>query len=236
MKDGIYLAIAIVCFLIIIFSCASTMHKPKKPDQGNTTPASITTLASPASPAPLAPPASPNQSGVSGVSGVSGIQLTASDVATVDEKPQSTYLIPRDTSVPTSMPIVGQADLWTSLSPDEKMDYLVQRYFEYDTGSADDTKTTEENKYISSLPQSDSCSDDYDDCPAWASAGECDINPEFMLYHCQSSCKSCALTLQQKQNVTAILNTRQPPSCVYHGAEYPGPTPYNQKVLTYYNA
>lgn len=212
MKDGISLAIAIICFLIIIVLLAS--RKKEYETSGS--------------------PSSSEEGG-----------LANADLLTRDSQPALPYLIPKDTSVPAptvlksmdKFPLVGLAETWDTLPQNEKIDYLFQRYLEYDVGGKEDNaKTIKENQYIEGLPQDDSCSDDYDGCPAWAAAGECDINPEFMLYHCQASCKSCALTLQQKQNVTAIFNSRTPPACVYHGAEYPGPPPYIQKVLTYYNA
>lgn len=132
-----------------------------------------------------------------------------------------------------SGPLVGTASTWANLSDDEKITYLVDRYLGYDNAAPADKKVADQNTYIQSLPQDASCTDDYDDCPTWTANGECDINPEYMLYHCASSCKSCALTLQQKQNVTAIMNTRKPLSCVYHGNQYPGPYPYIRDLETY---
>merc|ERR1711924_292650 len=35
------------------------------------------------------------------------------------------------------------------------------------------------------------CSDLESDCAAWASAGECEKNPSWMLQHCPVSCSSC---------------------------------------------
>lgn len=35
------------------------------------------------------------------------------------------------------------------------------------------------------------CSDDRDQCPAWAAAGECTNNPKFMLKSCKQSCGEC---------------------------------------------
>lgn len=133
-----------------------------------------------------------------------------------------------------TQPLVGSAKLWEDLSPDEKLDYLVTKYLGYNTGEVENqTKIQNQNQYILSLPQSDDCNDDYADCPSWASNGECDINPEYMLYNCKKSCKSCALNPQQRENISEIFNSRNPPSCVYHGKEYPGPLPEMLKVLNY---
>jgi hypothetical protein len=132
-----------------------------------------------------------------------------------------------------SAPLVGTARTWQEMSPDEKIDYLVTRYLNNDYQTSENKKTLENNKYISTLPQNSDCKDDYDDCPSWAANGECDINPEYMLYNCKSSCKSCALTPQQMANVTSIMNNRNPPSCVYHGKPYPGPFTYYYNMLEY---
>ena len=35
------------------------------------------------------------------------------------------------------------------------------------------------------------CHDDSANCTAWASAGECGKNPNYMNYHCQKSCDTC---------------------------------------------
>jgi hypothetical protein len=130
-------------------------------------------------------------------------------------------------------PLVGTAQTWQDLSPDEKLDYLVTRYLSYDVKDSVSNKVTQENNYIATLPQSADCNDDYDNCPAWAANGECDINPEYMLYNCKKSCKSCALNPQQLATVTAIMNSRTPPGCSFHGEPYPGPFNYYYNMLAY---
>ena len=35
------------------------------------------------------------------------------------------------------------------------------------------------------------CADDDDGCKTWAAAGECDKNPDYMLYSCRRSCAVC---------------------------------------------
>jgi hypothetical protein len=87
-----------------------------------------------------------------------------------------------------------------------------------------------ENAYIRSLPKSRDCENKYDGCEAWATDGECSINPEYMLYNCPSSCQACALNDQQKYNVTYIYNTRDPAGCVYHGEDYPSVTRYMDQL------
>jgi hypothetical protein len=84
-----------------------------------------------------------------------------------------------------------------------------------------DEEIARENEYIRGLPRSTNCDDKYEGCPVWASKGECIINPEYMLYDCPKSCEACALNSQEKYNVTYIYNKREPPSCVYHGEDYP---------------
>lgn len=143
----------------------------------------------------------------------------------------SNYLVPYDYSTPIN---ATTANVWTDLTEGEKLNYLVDRYFANDTEERSDA-VSKQNQYIKNLPRSSECPDSYDGCPAWALAGECDINPEFMLYNCPKSCQSCKLSPQQKQNVTAIMNNRDPPGCVYHGIEYPGPTAYREKTIDYYN-
>jgi hypothetical protein len=136
--------------------------------------------------------------------------------------------------VPTNpTPLVGTANTWQEMSEDDKLNYLVSRYLDYDVKDEVSQKVQSENALIAALPQDGNCKDNYDGCPGWAANGECDINPEFMLYNCKSSCKSCALNDQQLEDVTHIMNTRSPPSCVYHGAPYPGPFRYTFHLLEY---
>jgi hypothetical protein len=163
------------------------------------------------------------------------IKLDPMPIATQDPKPGNMFLIPQDYATPSSIPgtpVVGTAASWDKLSDTDKINYLVGRYFEYDsTETKNKELQTAQDQYIASLPQDGNCNDNYNGCAEWAASGECDINPEFMLYNCSSSCKSCKLTSQQKQNVTAIFNSRAPPSCVYHGEAYPGPDQFMEKVF-----
>lgn len=140
---------------------------------------------------------------------------------------------PAPVAVAEPFPLVGTARTWQEMSPDEKIDYLVTRYLNNDHLAEANPKILQQNQFIASLPQDGNCKDDYDGCKSWAANGECDINPEYMLYNCKSSCKSCALTPQQTEKVTAILNSRSPPGCSYHGAPYPGPFNYYYNMLEY---
>jgi len=89
---------------------------------------------------------------------------------------------------------------------------------------SENLKKKAENAFIASLPLSTACNDNFTDCPKWAAAGECVINPEYMLYNCAKSCQACALNEQQKYDLVKIYNTRTPANCVYHGEDYPSTT------------
>lgn len=117
----------------------------------------------------------------------------------------------------------------------EKVQFIIDTYF---TSHSDDEEVAQsqgkEDAYINSLPVSDQgCTDDYDDCQKWADNGECTINPEYMLYACPKACKACALTPQQKHDVTVIYNQREPARCVNHGENYPGNFPYINRMYDY---
>ena len=129
--------------------------------------------------------------------------------------------------------LITTANTWQDMSPNEKLDYLVIRYLGTDAKSSSNPKVIEQNKYIASLPQDSNCLDNYDKCPTWAANSECDINPEYMLYNCKKSCKSCSLNPQQLYDVTRIINSRAPPSCSYRGESYPGPLNYYLHLLQY---
>jgi hypothetical protein len=124
------------------------------------------------------------------------------------------------------------------MAEDEKLQFIMNTYFnELDSGDdAEAEKKKHEDAFINSLPVNANCTDDYDDCPTWAGNGECVVNPEYMLYHCAKSCQSCALTPQQKFDLSVIYNSRPyTGACVYHGkgASYPGPDKYIQKEYSY---
>jgi hypothetical protein len=44
---------------------------------------------------------------------------------------------------------------------------------------------------VSNLPIVDPCHDSHVDCEFWASIGECDVNPNYMLNSCAKSCGVC---------------------------------------------
>jgi hypothetical protein len=123
------------------------------------------------------------------------------------------------------------------LTDGEKIQYIIDHYFEspQETGTDTAARIARENTYIKSLPQNSSCSDDYNDCATWAANNECIINPEFMLYHCPSSCAACSLTPQDKWNLVQIYNNRDPPNCVSRGRGYPDPNRTLQQFYSYFN-
>lgn len=92
--------------------------------------------------------------------------------------------------------------------------------------TAEDLRKKRENEYIDSLPEDSGCSDKFSSCKDWAAAGECSVNPEFMLYNCANSCQACKLSPTQKYNLVKIFNSRDPVTCVYHGEPYPDSNNY----------
>ena len=66
------------------------------------------------------------------------------------------------------------------------------------------------------------CSDTYSDCQKWADAGECEINPEYMLFACPGACKACDLSATEKREIAVKASKLPLPGCVYHGESYPG--------------
>ena len=52
--------------------------------------------------------------------------------------------------------------------------------------------TIETHRKESNLAKrSKTCKDEHENCGVWASSGECDINPGYMLNHCKISCDVC---------------------------------------------
>jgi hypothetical protein len=45
------------------------------------------------------------------------------------------------------------------------------------------------------------CTDSNSDCPGWASDGECEANPNYMLSNCQLSCNTCYTTTEAPTTV-----------------------------------
>ena len=122
---------------------------------------------------------------------------------------------------------------YDQMTESEKVNTIIQTYFEASSESKDVESNKKENDYIKNLPRDSNCADNYVDCKKWADSGECVINPEFMVYNCKSSCESCSLTPQQLYNVTAIYNDRDPPGCAFHGFSYPDPITFRRDVLNY---
>ena len=48
-----------------------------------------------------------------------------------------------------------------------------------------------ESSKIRQSSKTEDCVDNNDDCPNWASIGECEANPSYMLSNCKLSCKVC---------------------------------------------
>jgi len=126
---------------------------------------------------------------------------------------------------------------WNNMTPSEQAQYIINAYFHGDPVAREtkvDPVKTADKEFVQSLPKSEvGCSDMYLECPQWAANQECEINPEYMLYNCAKSCKSCALNDQQKSELIRIYNDRDPPHSVYHGKNYPGPFPYLYHLYNY---
>lgn len=85
------------------------------------------------------------------------------------------------------------------------------------------------------IPPSGTCSDRWKGCAKWAADGECDINPEYMLWNCPSSCNSCNMTDDQKYKIVIDQNQKAPAHCVYHPeGDYPSPDEYMFRMRSYY--
>mmetsp|Transcript_512 Transcript_512/g.767 ORF Transcript_512/g.767 Transcript_512/m.767 type:complete len:514 (-) Transcript_512:113-1654(-) len=57
--------------------------------------------------------------------------------------------------------------------------------------------------------KSPACGDSHENCENWASLGECNANPAFMLPNCRSSCKTCDLDGKELENIIMeTLNKR----------------------------
>src|ERR1700678_419838 len=124
---------------------------------------------------------------------------------------------------------------WDSLSDGEKIQYIADTYFNVvPPPTGEDQQTIMDDNYINSLTYDSTCDSDlFKECPNWASDGECEINPEYMLYNCTKSCKACKLTAENKAKLTQIYNTRSPKHCVYHGTDYPGEFKYLNNLYEY---
>jgi hypothetical protein len=104
----------------------------------------------------------------------------------------------------------------------EKLQYAIDNYFKK-RKTEEDTKKDETKKIIQDIPRSDvGCEDEYDECAEWAANGECEVNPEYMLYNCTKSCKVCGVSKKEKSKLIKAYNDLPIQNCVYHGANYPG--------------
>lgn len=126
--------------------------------------------------------------------------------------------------------------IWDKLTPGEKVQYISNLYFPIISEQAKENinQISDENDFIASLPKDDTtCENGFSKCPDWAKNGECEINPEFMLYNCAKSCKACKYTDEDKNKLDKIYNSRKPSHCIYHGEEYPGEFSYLNKLYDY---
>lgn len=132
--------------------------------------------------------------------------------------------------VPEFIPAKATQKPFATMDTREKIDWIFNTYFGGPDEVEEARKRQEEDAYIDSLPRSIDCEDSFDECPKWANNGECEINPEFMLYACPKSCAACSLREQDRFNLVVIYNSRPVPHAVYHGAPYPSTFPYLRKL------
>lgn len=117
----------------------------------------------------------------------------------------------------------NKSNNWNNLSPEMKKKYLNDFYNGEPINSGTKKNIIEEDIiFINNLPKSNTgCLDNYSKCETWANNGECEINPEYMLYFCPKSCKACKYTPADKFKLVEIYNRKMPNHCVYHGEPYP---------------
>lgn len=92
---------------------------------------------------------------------------------------------------------------------------------------------TNDDEFIKNLPHDNNCEDTYRDCELWAKNGECEVNPEYMLFQCPKSCYACKYTDDDKARLDKIYNSRMPDRCIYHAAEYPSEFSFLNKLYDY---
>jgi len=85
--------------------------------------------------------------------------------------------------------------------------------------TADDPSTCLNDRIGTNLGKDDDavddgvdCQDDHQNCFVWASVGECDANPVYMLRSCRRSCKHCP---DQAEELAAILAAEEKKNKVY---------------------
>ena len=103
---------------------------------------------------------------------------------------------------------------WDDMTDGERMQYVTNLYFPIVAPDESGTKVTVVNQitpedidFHQNLPDADNstCADNYQDCKDWAKNGECEINPEYMLYNCASSCSACSYSIEQKAKLVEIF-------------------------------
>ncbi len=145
------------------------------------------------------------------------------------------YLSPEVRSESIKIKPIDTNSIWNNLSMGEKVQSIINTYFNTDVTIDIDNQKKQDDNYIQSLVYDDKdCIDNYKDCQEWADNNECNINPEYMLYNCAKSCKACKLTDDNKDNLIKIYNKREADRCIYHnGNDYPGPFKYLNKIYLY---
>jgi len=77
--------------------------------------------------------------------------------------------------------------------------------FDFVQGTSDQSVFCEDNicTKISHEAVLDPCGDKHVDCSFWASTGECDVNPNYMLNNCAKSCDVCPHVGTENNTVSA---------------------------------
>lgn len=106
------------------------------------------------------------------------------------------------------------------LDNNTQVNYLFYKYFKGEDEEKqqyfDLIKKRSDNMSIERMPYGDNCSDIKTDCQKRAEAGECVVNPDMMLRDCAKSCRACALTDDDKQKITKIIESRPSYGCLYY--------------------
>lgn len=160
--------------------------------------------------------------------------------ASVANAPVAVVTVPPVTSV-----VIKDTRSFYQMTDGEKIDFIINNYgldpdelankldSDNPVGSG---LSSQQTAYVASLPVSNTgCVDNFDGCTSWAAAGECNINPEFMLYECPAACSACALAPQDKYNLVELYNKKPPSKCAYRNALYPDRLKYLRGSEKYFD-
>jgi hypothetical protein len=116
---------------------------------------------------------------------------------------------------------------FNQMSYPEKLQYIIDNYFpkpivDKEGNPIADKKEAPKTKVPEISRSNQGCTDNYRGCESWALNGECEINPEYMLYNCPRSCNTCGVSDEDKYELVKKYNKQDLPGCVYHGEMYPG--------------